>query len=340
MKTINRINNRRSVLIAGVVMATVAGVVVGTVVTTPGAVLGLEPSTWPVRVLVPAGRLLSNVAAVAAVGLGVLLLLLRDRAGHQAAAARLTALRAVVACAVVWVAVSGLHLWSRAAELSRDSFGLTTSEFLRYTTGFPLGRALTLTMVCAVAFGLSGLLAIRVPHRIPGMLPLVPAVLGVLPPVLSGHPATAANHEIAIVAMGLHVVAASAWVGGLGGVLLFIAPRRGLLAEVLPCFAKFATACLTIVALTGLATAGVRLSGRAELDLGMALLTTGYGQLVLAKGLCLLSLALLGGYLRDRMVPAITQHRQVPLLMWAGSELTIMGLAMGMATAMGNAQIS
>lgn len=340
MKTVNRIDDKRVALVAGVVAATLAGLIVGSTVTMPADVLGIEPNEPLVNVAIPAARLLSGAAAVAAVGLGVLLLLLREGTGRQAEGARRVALSAAVSCAVAWLILLCLQLWTRAAELSRDGFGLGTSEFLRYANVIPLGRALSFTALCAVAFGVTSLLALRVPHRVPAAFTLVPAVVGTLPMVLSGHPATAANHEIAVVSMGLHVVAASVWVGGLGAVLLFIAARRALLAEVLPCFARIATICLITVALSGLATAGIRLSGRPDLDLAMALITTGYGQLVLAKALCLLSLALLGGYLRDRMVPAIARHQQVPLMLWAGSELTIMGLAFGMATAMGNAQIS
>lgn len=104
VKTVSRITDRQVRLIGGVLTATVAGLVVGTVVTTPAAVPGLLPDGIAVTVTVPTTRLLANIASVAALGLGVLLLLLRDRPGKQADSARRATDAAVVGCAVGWLA--------------------------------------------------------------------------------------------------------------------------------------------------------------------------------------------------------------------------------------------
>ncbi|MBW0095908.1 CopD family protein, partial [Pseudonocardia sp. KRD-184] len=84
-----------------------------------------------------------------------------------------------------------------------------------------------------------------------------------------------------------------------------------------------AGACVVVVALTGVLGAQVRLQ-----DWG-ALLTTAYGLLVVAKSVALVALAALGGLARRRLAAGRT-----PVLRWAGVEVALMAVVLGLAAAL------
>jgi copper resistance protein D len=106
-------------------------------------------------------------------------------------------------------------------------------------------------------------------------------------------------------------------------VLALVARHRALLDAVLPRFSTLAGGCVIAVAATGVVNAATRLDGWAALP------GTGYGQLVLAKTALLLVLAGLGGLARRRL----RAHRR-PVLRWAGLEVALMALTMGVAAAL------
>ncbi len=123
--------------------------------------------------------------------------------------------------------------------------------------------------------------------------------------------------------IGVHVVAAALWVGGLAVVLVLAARQRALLDAVLPRFSRLAAWCLAAVTLTGLLTAVIRL-GTWDAVLG-----TRYGVLVIAKIVCLVLLGALGGLARRRLATGRT-----PVLRWAGVEVAVMAVTLGIAAAL------
>jgi putative copper resistance protein D len=60
-----------------------------------------------------------------------------------------------------------------------------------------------------------------------------------------------------------------------------------------------------------------------------ALVTTGYGWLVLAKSVCVVVLAGLGGLARRRLAAG-----KLPVLRWAGAEIAVMAVTIGLAAAL------
>jgi putative copper resistance protein D len=74
------------------------------------------------------------------------------------------------------------------------------------------------------------------------------------------------------------------------------------------------------VTVTGLVNAWLRLQS------WTAVVSTGYGGLVLAKTGCLLLLALLGGLARRRLAAG-----RLPVLRWAGWEVATMAVTLGLA---------
>ena len=149
------------------------------------------------------------------------------------------------------------------------------------------------------------------------------ALLGMLTPGVTGHASSSASHEVAVTTVALHVAAASLWVGGLGALLVLLGRRRELLARALPRFSLLAGFCLVTVTVSGLLTAQVRLGSWA------ALFLTGYGALVIAKTGALALLGLLGLLTRRRMAAG-----RVPVLRWAGIEVVLMAVTLGLAAAL------
>ena len=100
-------------------------------------------------------------------------------------------------------------------------------------------------------------------------------------------------------------------------------PRRRLLDAVLPRFSTLAGGCIACVVVSGVLNAVLRVS-----SLG-ALVTTGYGWLVLAKSVCVVALGGLGWLARRRLAA-----RRLPVLRWAGIEVAVMAVTIGLAAAL------
>jgi copper resistance protein D len=232
--------------------------------------------------------------------------------------------RALVAVAGGWVALVLLGIAFRAA----DAFGQPVAELgggqlLAWSTRLAAGRGMVLSAACAATVGVCAIIRLRDPARVQTRLPLVMALFGVLTPAVTGHAGTSADHQLAVVTVALHAGAAALWVGGLGAVLALLTRHRELLDRVLPRFSRLAGVCVVAVALTGTANALLRLG-----SVG-ALFGTQYGGLVLAKTGCLVLLAGLGGLARRRL-----QAGRLPVLRWAGIEVALMAITLGLAAAL------
>lgn len=272
--------------------------------------------------LVGAARLLLDACAVAAVGLAVLHWLVRTGHRRDVAAVRTAADRAAVVVAGAWAAAAVVALWLQAAELSDQPAGrVGMRTVVDYATGFGSGAGLLVTASCAVAIGVGSSTG-----RLPAGLLAVLAVLGLLPAPITGHAASAASawSGLAVVSVAVHATAAAAWIGGLAA-LVVAGPRRGLLAVALPRFSRLAGWCLAVLAASGVLTAAMLL------DSVPALLTTGYGRVVVAKAVVLLAVALAGLTMRSRVLPAVLAQRRASWRPLAGVELSLMAAALGLA---------
>jgi copper transport protein len=136
----------------------------------------------------------------------------------------------------------------------------------------------------------------------------LPAGFLALSPALAGHAST--QHPVAaLLALDVvHVLAMSAWVGGLVMLLLVLpaatrrlepVERTALLSGVLTRFSKLALGCVLALAATGATMALIEMGGISPL------LHTAFGRAVLIKVALLLALVGLGAVNRRRVVPAI-----------------------------------
>ena len=299
--------------------------VVAVVSTVVAAVLAgaLAGTTLPALLGTGVTRAGGDVAGIACVGLALVGVLLPVGA-PEANRVRRRADRALVAVGSAWLVLALLGIAFRAADgYGRPVTSLTGPDLLVWTTNLAAGRGALLTVACAGAVLGCAIARLRDPDLVAGRIVLVIALLGMLTPGVTGHASSSASHEVAVTTVALHVAAASLWVGGLGALLVLLGRRRELLATALPRFSTLAGACLAVVTVSGVLTAQVRLGSWA------ALFFTGYGALVIAKAGALVLLGGLGLLTRRRMAAG-----RVPVLRWAGIEVTLMAVTLGLAAAL------
>jgi putative copper resistance protein D len=287
---------------------------------------GLAATALPVLLGAIITRTGMDVAGVACVGvalLGVLLPFGPGPGARELVRLEHTVDRALVALAGGWLACTLLGVAFRTAEAyGRPVTGVGGAELVRFSSDFGAGRGLLLTAGCTIAVLVCAVLRLRDPDRVHLRVPLVAAVLGLLTPTVTGHAGTEADHELAVLTVAVHVGAASLWVGGLGATLLLVR-RRDLLDVAVPRFSRLAGVCIVTVGITGVANAVLRLESPA------ALVTTGYGWLIVAKTVAIVGLGGLGRLARRRLTTGRT-----PVLRWAGAEVALMAVTLGLAAAL------
>jgi len=159
-----------------------------------------------------------------------------------------------------------------------------------------------------VAVGAAGVAPSPAPSPLWLALLAIPAAFVAISPALSGH-ATTQHPVAALLPLDVvHVLAMSAWVGGLW-TLLFVLPeatrrlegpdRTRLLAASLSRFSPLALGCVVALAAAGVTMALIEMGGISPL------LHTAFGRAVLIKIVLLLALIVLGAVNRQRAVPAM-----------------------------------
>jgi putative copper resistance protein D len=232
--------------------------------------------------------------------------------------------RALVASAGIWLVLGLLGIAFRAADgYGRPVTSLTGPDVLAWATGLAAGRGALLTVACAAAVLACAVLRLNDPEVVALRILLVIALLGMITPGVTGHASSSSSHEVAVTTIALHVAAASLWVGGLAAILVVLGRRRELLQLALPRFSTLAATCLVTVTFSGVVTAQVRLGSWS------ALFFTGYGVLVIAKAVALGGLGGLGLLTRRRMAAG-----RLPVLRWAGVEVALMAVTLGLAAAL------
>jgi putative copper resistance protein D len=326
-------------LVAVPVVTAIIGVLVGLAIAAAGPVPGLPEPDAVVRYGLPVVRVLLDLAAVLTLGLSLLPILIGDDRPRHAEPVLAGARRAAVVGAVVWAVTALVALVLQTAEL-RPGTDVSPAAVADYVATVGAGKALVLVAVLALlTFGLAAA-AVRFGEAVPAELRAAVALFALLPLPVTGHATSWRWHDVTMVAIELHVVAAAAWTGGLGAIAVLVAANRTLLVTALPRFSRLAAICLVVVAATGLVNAGAELDDSPGRDLVSAVFGTDFGLLVLLKVGCVALLAGLGGNVRWRLLPAIVRHRRTALIGWAVLELAVMGLAFGFAVVLTRASVT
>jgi putative copper resistance protein D len=313
----------------------ILAVVAVVAVVTPAGLLGGAfaapvpglPDIGPfVRWGIPIVRAIHDLAAASTVGLLVVAATIIPEA--RTTSRRITAARYACACGVVWVVAGLVGLVFSFSDLSGlplhdPTFGgqlqsaLFQLEFLR-VAAISTGLVVVVTIGAALVRRRSGMAALA-----------ALSILAILPLALAGHASGAANHELAVNSLGLHLVSAVLWVGG----LLALAMLRALLGTGLAVsvqrYSTLAGCCFAAVTVSGLANAWIRIGSIGNL-------ATGYGVLVILKVIALVALGIAGWQQRARVVDRIAIDPLAGRLFGrlALIEVIIMGAAFALGAAL------
>jgi len=288
-----------------------------------------------VRWGLPVAKLLVNVAAAGTIGA----LVLACFALSPRESAYGTSLDVAAGAAALFTAASALTGFLTFLQVTDvplafdDRFSATAGQFF---SQIELGQAWLATTL--IAAGVTVLcFAVRSQTGLVFVTAL--AVGALVPMALQGHAAGSQGHDVAITALGLHLVFAAIWLGGL---LTIIVLRKQLdgtrINAVIGRYSTLALVCFIVVAASGYVSAELRIGS-------IDRLLTPYGILVLVKVLALITLGGFGvlqrRFLVERMRRATLAGpgavgRSAGAWFWwlVVAELAFMGLASGVAAAL------
>jgi len=228
--------------------------------------------------------------------------------------------------AALWLGASAIYflLTYLSASGTQLSYGPEFSEGLwLFATQIELGSLLAANVLIALVVSLStmaftGTRMVAVNAAI--------AAAGLYPLAESGHASSDVGHTIAVNSMLMHLVGISVWVGGLVALYsVFYAnsERAGVLVSRYSTLALFA---FILVAISGVTSGYIRLYEPSDL------LST-YGLMLIGKSVLLIALGVFGALHRLKLVSEFTKKAKG---FWklVTLELTVMGLAMGLGTAL------
>jgi cytochrome c oxidase assembly factor CtaG/putative copper export protein len=240
----------------------------------------------------PVVRVVHDVCAVATVGILLAAVALAGDAGS-----RREITRAAGPWALAWAASAAL---TQILTLS-DLLGLPVGEALgsgflpTFSIEVPQGQAFLLVTLLAVVIAVATTLPVRTWGRV---LLLALAIFAVLPPAYVGHSASAADHNIAVSSLMLHIAGVTLWVGGLFGLVTQLRRSQGL-AQAVRRFSALALCCFVAVGVSGMVNAWIRLGSPSQVW------QSRYGLLVLGKLVALVALGWFGWRHRRTTIAAL-----------------------------------
>jgi putative copper resistance protein D len=280
-----------------------------------------------VRWGLPIAKLVVNVAAAGTIGALVLSLFALSPKQREFG----TALDFAAASAAVYAVASAVtgfltFLLVTNVPLSvSDQFSATVGQFF---SQIELGQAWLATTL--VAAGVT-VLCFAVRNQTALVFVTVLAVGSLVPMALQGHSAGAAGHDAAITALGLHLVFAAIWLGGLLTIIVLRTQLGGdRIRLVIDRYSSLALISFIVVAASGLVSAQLRIGTWDGLF-------TPYGILVLVKVVALVALGGFGVVQRRFFIQRMRRNEsgRDRWFWWlVVTELGFMGLASGVAAAL------
>ena len=290
------------------------------------APIALDPGAG-VRFGLPIAKVLVNIGAAGTIGALVLIcfVLSRDQPEFD------RALDFAAGASAFWAVASGAagfftFLSVYVQPVSLDSrFGDLLEGFF---TGVDFGQAWLATTLVAAA---TTVLCFAVRNQTALLFVTGFAIMALVPMAQQGHAAGAAGHDAAISSLGLHLVFAAIWLGGLLTVAV-VRPslKAGRIGVVLSRYSSFALICFVVVAVSGYVNAALRIGSLDDL-------LRPYGVLVVVKVGALLALGVFGAIQRRYLVRRMQQaENRENLFFWmlVAAELAFMGVASGVAAAL------
>jgi putative copper resistance protein D len=321
----------RYVLLAVLAGGVIAGALIGLAITVT-ATAGAVTSGPLVGVGLALSRSVLDGAAVITVGMSFLPKFLVPDSGTEAAGPLASARLIAVASSAVWLVAA---LASMVLEVVDINVGepFTLGAIVQYLRGNGAGQAHVVVACCAFAYLVVAVLALRRGEQVPAELRIAVALFALLPLSTAGHASVGVQslRLLALVSIEVHVLSAVSWTGGLLAVMLLLGLNRNLLAGALPRFSGLATVCVFLTGFTGLFNGWFELYSTPGIHWYVALFTTRYGWVLIAKGVCVLVAGLLGGYTRFRLLPKIIERRTSAVVTWTTVEVGVLAVAFGLA---------
>ncbi|CAI9390661.1 cytochrome c oxidase assembly protein [Microbacterium sp. T2.11-28] len=278
-----------------------------------------------VRWGLPAVKLLVNLTAAGMVG-SLVLALFALRAGERAFDAALDTASVSAAGFTIGSALTAYFTFLSIFNATPSADAQFGQQLGRFLVDTDLGRAWLLTTIAGavltvLTFAVRGWTTTLV---VAGL-----AVAALIPMASQGHSGEEANHNTAVMALALHIIAAAVWLGGLL-LLVIVRPalERAELTVVLQRYSSIALAAFIVVAVSGTLRA---LAG----GIGLAQLATPYGILLLVKIVALVAMGVLGASYRRRLIGRLATGA-ASRVFWGliALEIAFMGIASGAAAAL------
>ncbi|SDO80993.1 putative copper resistance protein D [Nakamurella panacisegetis] len=322
-----------------VVAAGLVATIVGSDVTKASSVAGIVAPPWIVTIGIPVFRTLLDLSAVAVTGLGLLSKMVGfDRPERTEAVVGRSRSYAVWASAL-WAISALVSVVLLSVELD-PTRTVTPASIWSYVSNIAAGKGLLMSAGCALLSLWLARVAVRHGEKVPAELRVGIALFGLLPLPLTGHAANWYYHDLSMVSMELHVVAATAWAGGLAALVIFLAREPALLAEALPRFSKLATWCVFVVGVTGVFNGLLELALSPITQLPGSIVTTRYGVILLAKAVCMVIIAIIAVRVRTRILPLVVQKKATSVALWCGWEIVTLAVAFGVAVVLTRASVT
>ena len=292
----------------------------------PGPVVG-----WGLPIL----RMLTLLTGALTVGwlIGAAFLDPQGKGGVVSPTGRRDLTRATVT-AGIWAVLALLQMFFLLAEILGVGLDRAMSPDIAATYAWevPQTRALAVMALLAAVISIGALFTSGL-----GMS-AVWTVLGIAAislPALAGHGSGLGDHALALSSAIAHSAAATVWIGGLI-VLVYHGLRRddgfataGALRTAAQRFGFAALVSVLLLAATGAANAYTRL------DTVDQLITTDYGRVTTAKIVLLVTLVLIAGAIRRRLLPALdSEGSRAAFLRVAALETALIVIAFGLGVAL------
>ena len=304
-------------------LATLAGLAYG-----GGAAAQLLADPGPVvRWSLPIAKLLVNLGAAGTIG-ALVLTLFALSPGEREFNTALDFSAASAAVFTVASALTGFLTFLQVTNVSLsfdDTFSATMGQFF---SQIEIGQAWLGTTL--IAAGVT-VLCFAVRNQTAIVFVALLAVAALVPMALQGHSAGATGHDQAITALGVHLLFAAVWLGGLLTVVVLRGSLEGdRLIVVLSRYSSLALVSFIVVAVSGYVSAELRVGS-------LERIFSPYGVLVLVKVAALVALGGFGVLQRRFVIGRMTSGRSDsrPWFWWLiTAELAFMGLASGVAAAL------
>jgi putative copper resistance protein D len=255
-------------------------------------------------------------------------LVLSAFAGNQEERSRLS--RVSSAAAALWAGAAAVNFVMTYLSVSGSaiSYGSTFSDGLwLFATQIELGTLLVWNLGFAFLLSLSTL---AFNGRRMNAVNAAIAIAGLYPLAASGHASSDAGHALAVNSLLMHLVGISIWVGGLIALYAVFKGDNQRTAVLVSRYSTLAFVAFIMVAVSGVTSGIIRLYEPADLF-------SSYGLLLMLKAALLVVLGLFGARHRLGLVKKLAE-RSVSFWRLAIFELAVMGLAVGMGTALARTQ--